>query len=130
MSDKHTGHRKGANQMADTRITDAEIAGYMGWRGPGAYTEASLRKIRQIVDHAVRAERAAANETKKEELRDVFDLGWNQALSDAAFYISGHCPDGDFYVEPIVELVQPKLRVHGVEIAPRPAPLHTTNKEK
>jgi hypothetical protein len=116
--------------MADTRITDAEIAGYMGWRGAGAYTEASLRKIRQIVDHALRAERAAANETKKEELRDVFDLGWNQALSDAAFYISVHCPDGVFYVEPIVELVQPKLRVHGVEIAPRPAPSHTTNKEK
>jgi len=44
--------------MADTRITDAEIAGYMGWRGPGAYTEASLRKIRQIVDHVLRAERA------------------------------------------------------------------------
>ena len=46
--------------MADTRITDAEIAGYMGWRGPGAYTEASLRKIRGIVDHVLRAERAAA----------------------------------------------------------------------
>jgi len=44
--------------MADTRITDAEIAGYMGWRGPGVYTEASLRKIREIIDHVLRAERA------------------------------------------------------------------------
>jgi len=44
--------------MADTRITDAEISGYMGWRGPGAYTEASLRKIREIIDHVLRAERA------------------------------------------------------------------------
>ncbi len=44
--------------MADTRITDAEIAGYMGWRGPGAYTEASLRKIHQIIDHVLRVERA------------------------------------------------------------------------
>ncbi|GEM_PF-7120057 len=39
-------------------ITDAEIAGYMGWRGPGAYTEASLRKIREIIDHVLRVERA------------------------------------------------------------------------
>jgi hypothetical protein len=107
--------------MADTRITDAEIAGYMGWRGPGAYTEASLRKIRQIVDHAVRAERAAANETKKEELRDVFDLGWSQALSDAAFYVEGHCADGAHHVEHILELVQPKMTVDGLALASRPA---------
>jgi len=39
-------------------ITDAEIAGFMGWRGPGAYTEASLRKIREIIDHVLRVERA------------------------------------------------------------------------
>ena len=45
--------------MADTRITDAEIAGHMGWRGPGAYTEASLRKIQGIVEHVLRAERAS-----------------------------------------------------------------------
>lgn len=40
-------------------ITDAEIAGTMGWRGPGAYTEASMRKIRELVATAVHRERAA-----------------------------------------------------------------------
>lgn len=33
-------------------MTDAEIAGMMGWRGPGAYTAVSLRKIRAIIDRA------------------------------------------------------------------------------
>lgn len=48
-----------ANPSHDNgNITDAEIAGYMGWRGPGAYTEASLRKIREIIDHVLRVERA------------------------------------------------------------------------
>lgn len=107
--------------MADTRITDAEIAGYMGWRGPGAYTEASLRKIREIIDHVLRAERAAASETKNQELRDVFDLAWNQALSDAAFYVEGHCVDGAQHVEHILESAKPKVTVGGLVLASRPA---------
>jgi hypothetical protein len=39
-------------------ITDAEIAGIMGWRGPGAYTEATLRKIKRILEED-RSRRAA-----------------------------------------------------------------------
>lgn len=39
-------------------MTDAEIAGIMGWRGPGAYTEATLRKIRRIVEQVQADERA------------------------------------------------------------------------
>lgn len=38
-------------------MTDAEIAGYMGWRGPGAYTERQLRHIRRIVEEVQRRER-------------------------------------------------------------------------
>lgn len=38
-------------------MTDAEIAGYMDWRGPGAYTERQLRRIRSIVDEVQRRER-------------------------------------------------------------------------
>lgn len=106
--------------MADTRITDAEIAGHMGWRGPGAYTEASLRKIRGIVDHVLRAERAAASEMQEKDLRDVFNLAWNQALSDAAFYADSHCAVDEHHLEHMLELVPPKLRVRGVEIASRP----------
>lgn len=31
-------------------ISDAEIAGIMGWRGPGAYTDPSLRKIKKVIE--------------------------------------------------------------------------------
>jgi hypothetical protein len=44
-------------------ISDAEIAGIMGWRGPGAYTEATLRKIRRVVEHAIAADRRAREVT-------------------------------------------------------------------
>jgi hypothetical protein len=40
------------------RISDAEIAGIMGWRGPGAYTESTMRKIKLILE-ADRARRTA-----------------------------------------------------------------------
>ncbi|MDN4038685.1 hypothetical protein [Massilia sp. YIM B02443] len=39
-------------------ITDAEIAGIMGWRGPGVYSGPTLRKIREIINHVLRVERA------------------------------------------------------------------------
>jgi hypothetical protein len=45
-------------------ITDAEIAGYMGWRGPGAYTAHKLRKIRQII---AEAEKRTKEDTLKNE---------------------------------------------------------------
>jgi hypothetical protein len=38
-------------------MTDAEIAGYMDWRGPGAYTERQLRRIRSIVQEVQRRDR-------------------------------------------------------------------------
>ena len=38
-------------------LTDAEIAGFMGWRGPGAYTEHKLRKVKGAVEAAVLRER-------------------------------------------------------------------------
>ena len=40
-------------------MTDAEIAGIMGWRGPGAYTEASMRKVRLCIEQARQEEREA-----------------------------------------------------------------------
>ncbi len=40
-------------------ITNAEIASYMGWRGPGAYTVHAMRKVRAAIEHAVRQEREA-----------------------------------------------------------------------
>ena len=40
-------------------LTDAEIAGYMNWRGPGAYTQHSMRRVKAAVAEAVRREREA-----------------------------------------------------------------------
>lgn len=37
-------------------LTDAEIAGYMGWRGPGAYTEHKMRKVKAAIAEAVARE--------------------------------------------------------------------------
>lgn len=38
---------------------------------------------------------------------DAFALGWQQALSDAAFYVAGHCANGDHHAEIIMDLRQP-----------------------
>ncbi len=63
-------------------MTDAEIAGYMGWRGPGAYTQHTLRKIREIVGEAQRREREACAKVcddlerqKWESVRDILSNG-------------------------------------------------------
>jgi hypothetical protein len=45
-------------ERAAPGVSDAEIAGIMGWRGPGAYTEATLRKIKRILEED-RARRTA-----------------------------------------------------------------------
>lgn len=50
-------------------MTEAEIAGYMGWRGPGAYTQHQMRKVKTVVAEALRREREAI----KNELSDIAD---------------------------------------------------------
>jgi hypothetical protein len=40
-------------------MTDAEIAGYMNWRGPGAYTQHQLKRVCTIVEEVQRREREA-----------------------------------------------------------------------
>lgn len=42
-------------------LTDAEIAGYMGWRGPGAYTEHKMRKVKAAIADAAARERESNN---------------------------------------------------------------------
>ncbi len=43
----------------DVPLSSAEIAGYMNWRGPGAYTIHAERRIRKLIAEAVRREREA-----------------------------------------------------------------------
>lgn len=40
-------------------MNQAEIAGYMDWRGPGAYTERQMVKIQRIIQEVQRREREA-----------------------------------------------------------------------
>ena len=45
--------------MSTEIISDAEIAGYMNWRGPGDYTAAAERRVRRAIADCVRRERRA-----------------------------------------------------------------------
>jgi hypothetical protein len=38
-------------------MTDAEIAGYMNWRGPGAYTQHQMKRIKALLVEAESRER-------------------------------------------------------------------------
>jgi len=111
--------------MADTRITDAEIAGYMGWRGPGAYTEASLRKIRGIVDHVLRAERASQPKLPANAAEMVAFIGshYNSMRDDK--------PDpNDIVYELTVHDLLSAFRWWFDDYELEDEPSHTTNKEK
>ena len=44
-------------------LSDAEIAGLMNWRGPGAYTQHAMRRVRRVIDEAER--RATADVAAK-----------------------------------------------------------------
>lgn len=60
-------------------LTDEEIAGYMGWRGPGAYTAATLRKIKRVIAEAENRERERICAAIKAE--------------------DDHCADGDYMMD-------------------------------
>lgn len=49
-------------------LTDAEIAGYMNWRGPGAYTQHSMRRVKAVVAEAVRREQEACAALVEQDL--------------------------------------------------------------
>lgn len=43
-------------------MTEAEIAGYMGWRGPGAYTDHLMKRIKVLIEEVERRERKNTSE--------------------------------------------------------------------
>lgn len=57
-------------------MTDAEIAGYMNWRGPGAYTQHQMKRIRQIVEEAQRREREACAQIVEREAEQYAEPVW------------------------------------------------------
>jgi len=62
-------------------ITDAEIAGFMGWRGPGAYTRHSLLKIKEIVAEVQRRESEACANLARDYFDGRGDSGLRISLS-------------------------------------------------
>lgn len=51
-------------------ISDAEIAGIMGWRGPGAYTAKTLRNIRLVIEKALSPAPADPDQYYLQDSRD------------------------------------------------------------
>lgn len=56
-------------------MTDAEIAGYMNWRGPGAYTQHHMNRIRRIVEEVQRREREAISDEWSSRMQSDLEHG-------------------------------------------------------
>jgi hypothetical protein len=50
---------------------------------------------------------------EEREVRAAFAMAWDQALSDAAFYVAGHCVDGDHHADIIMAMQAPALTFRG-----------------
>lgn len=57
-------------------ISEAEIAGFMNWRGPGAYSQGPMNRIKKIVQEV--AKRAAVAE--REECAKVCEAQENRVV--------------------------------------------------
>lgn len=60
----------------DEIISEAEIAGYMNWRGPGAYSQGPINRIKRIVEEVAR--RAATAERER-----IINIGLQGFAGDA-----------------------------------------------
>lgn len=72
----------------DVPLTSAEIAGFMTWRGPGAYTVHAERRIRKLVAEAVRRERAACVALCLPKPGVKYSPNFKQAMMECAAFIS------------------------------------------
>ena len=55
-------------------MTEAEIAGHMNWRGPGAYTAHHMKRIKRIIEEVQRREREACAKLCDEIAIDMWKL--------------------------------------------------------
>lgn len=121
-------HKQTEGERTLRNISDVEIAGRMGWRGPGAYTEASMCKIKSIIDHVLQVERAApppasflpevqvengsagdaAAAQAEQDAREIAAI-WDSAKAEAAMYVEVHCVDGEVHAKHIMEQPRPKV---------------------
>ena len=66
-----------------------------------------------------------AGDAQKEEkaARDAFRLAWECTLSYVAFYVAGHCVDGDHHAEIIMGMTMPKMTFRGAAPSPNHSPV-------
>ena len=67
-------------------MNEAEIAGYMGWTGPGAYTDHLMKKIKRIVSETQRRERAVIIDSLRKQAdlaADELDRRWALEMAEA-----------------------------------------------
>lgn len=55
-------------------MTDAEIAGYMNWRGPGAYTAHHMKRIKRIIEEVQKRQREDCAKKCDEIAIDMWNL--------------------------------------------------------
>ena len=71
----------------DVPLSSAEIAGYMYWRGPGAYTVHAERRIRKLIAEAVRRERSACVALCLPKPGVKYSPNFKQAMLECASFI-------------------------------------------
>ena len=72
--------------MSTTKqMSDAEIAGHMGWKGPGAYSAAAMRRARTMINAAVATEREACAQVCESE---ICECCWDDEAKGAAEHLA------------------------------------------
>lgn len=66
-------------------MTDAEIAGHMNWRGPGAYTHHAMKRIKKIIAEVQAREREACAKVCEEE---ICNCCWDEDAQAAAEHLA------------------------------------------
>ncbi len=65
-------------------LSDAEIAGFMAWRGPGAYTVQAMRRLKEVIAEAVARDRnirsKLTTQYDNQDVRPVFVFHHNDPL--------------------------------------------------
>lgn len=79
-------------------MTDAEIAGYMNWRGPGAYTAHHMKRIKRIIEEVQRREREACAKVCEAEAKRALwnwenDISGNKPFWNGAEQLTSGCAD-------------------------------------
>ena len=99
-------------------MTDAEIAGYMGWRGPGVYTQHQMRRVKALIAEVVMREREACAPAGRNQ--QAQHEGRNMSLLSAA------ASDEDGYTIRALRAKNEHLRAENEQLRQSLLALHET----